>query len=86
MNGVSRRRTSGSQSPLNTELAAYGDAFALKRRLKLVEREEGKVGDEDPEDEEAPISPTFIMAGGAGGAGALVHGICVSWSHCRLNL
>jgi hypothetical protein len=64
MNGVSRRRTSGSQSPLNAELAAYGDAFALKQRLKLVEREEGKVGDEDPEDEEAPISPTFIMAGG----------------------
>jgi hypothetical protein len=47
-------------SPLSVKLAAYGEAFALEWRLKLVERGEGKVGDKDPEDKVAPVSPTFV--------------------------
>ena len=52
--------TSGGRSPLSVKLVAYGEAFALERKLKLVERGKGKVGDEDPEDKVAPVSPTFV--------------------------
>jgi hypothetical protein len=55
MDGVSQDdepSTSGGRSPLSTKLAAYGEAFALKQGLKLVEVEKVKAGDEYPEDKE----------------------------------
>jgi len=56
--------TSGSRSPLSAKLAAYSETLALEQRLKLVEGAKGKVGDENAENKEALVSPTFIREGG----------------------